>query len=393
MQDKKQQAEELLDRYLSGNCTEQERNLVERLYSKETLSKKFKEEELDLARIGNESWAQIQEHTFKINQKDRTISILWRRIAVAASLFICFGLGIYFYQQSNTPIIDHSATAHVISPGSNRATLTLADGRTIDLSDNQEGIIIDSDNIKYNDGSSLLSHVIGTEAEQTDRLHDNPDADVFIEAQTYTLSTPKGGQYQITLHDGTKVWLNAASTLKYPSHFKGNEREVEVIGEAYFEVSHNPANSFIVKTENQKIEVLGTHFNIMAYPDENTAKTTLFEGSVKVSNATSSQLLTPGQQLQVVNGKMNLMNNNVDLEEALAWKNGYFKFSENLESIMNKVARWYDVEVVYEIKPDPTMTFAGKISRDKDIKEIFEIMESTGNIHFKIEGRRITVMK
>lgn len=376
MQSRKKLAEDLLDRYLSGNCTEQERNLIERAYSKHTLHNKFELGDLDLSRIANESWHYIAEQ----RSKPKTIRIaVWPKIAVAASLVLGIGLATYFYQSNDTATLSpqtEEISVKQIVPGGNKATLTLPDGRIIDLAADKSGIMISANSISYADGS----HVAQEEGKSND------------EPQNMTLSTPRGGQYQVLLSDGTKVWLNAESTLKYPNQFTNDQRTIELTGEAYFEVSQDKKRPFVVRVGNEKIEVLGTHFNAMYYPEESVFKTTLFEGSVKVSNASRARVLTPGQQLQVVDGMMRL-SPNVDLEEAIAWKNGYFKFDENLESILTKLSRWYDFEIVYKSKPDATMTFTGKISRNRDIKEILEILEPSVNVHFKIEGRSVTVMK
>lgn len=206
-----------------------------------------------------------------------------------------------------------------------------------------------------------------------------------------TVSTPTGGQYHLLLADGTNVWLNAASSIRYPTAFTRAERKVEITGEAYFEVAHNVAKPFRVQSSRQVVEVLGTHFNVNSYADENETKTTLLEGSVKVTGSSGFKLIKPGQAA-VLKGN-HLAVAEADVEEAVAWKNGYFKFNDNLEVIMDKVARWYDVSIVYQSKPDPDYTFVGEISRGRNLSEILKIMEYTGKVHFEIEGRRIIVSK
>lgn len=376
MQEKKRLAEDLFDRYLSGNCTEQERNLVERTYIKKSLDKQLSDDGLDMSRIGKESWT----HITKATQKSKPWRIVaWKTIIAAASLLAILGLAIYQYQQPVRPThISDIATAEVIVPGGNKATLTLADGSTIALNSDQSGIILSENSINYNDGSVVP---------QISTLPGQP-------SQLLTLSTPRGGQYQLVLSDGTRVWLNAASSLRYPSQFAADHRTIELVGEAYFEVSPDKARPFMVKTDAGEIEVLGTHFNVSAYPNgESIFRTTLFEGAVTVSNTSQTKTLAPGQQLQIVEGGRMSLSSAVDLEEVIAWKNGYFKFNDNLESIMIKLSRWYDFEIVYETKPDPNLTYSGKISRDKNIDEIFGILESTGNVHLKIKGRSVIVMK
>ncbi|WP_448634930.1 FecR family protein [Pedobacter panaciterrae] len=214
-----------------------------------------------------------------------------------------------------------------------------------------------------------------------------------------TIETPNGGKYQVNLPDGTRVWLNAASLLRYPTKFSGSKRVVELTGEGYFEVAKLPGKiPFIVKSEGQEVEVLGTHFNINSYEDEGPIKTTLLEGSVRVIRSKSSWnapdnnvLLRPGEQSELGEQKINVKE--VNTESILAWKDGDFVFDgDDLKSIMRKVARWYDVEVIYKGEFDD-VKFGGLISRSKNISSVLGIMESTGKIHFVIEGNRITVLR
>jgi transmembrane sensor len=207
------------------------------------------------------------------------------------------------------------------------------------------------------------------------------------------LQTPRGGEYHLILADGTNVWLNAASSIRYPTAFTGNDRRVEVTGEAYFEVAHNAAKPFRVTSKGQTVEVLGTHFNINAYDDEPGIKTTLLEGSVKVSNKDQKAILKPGQQAIVQSINNSIIIKNANTEEVVAWKNGYFLFDgEKIESIMRKVSRWYDVDVQYE-QTMPDVAFGGSISRFENVSQLLEVLQRTGSVHFKIEGRRLTVMK
>ena len=330
--------------------------------------------------------------------------------AAAAMVAIVMAAGIWFYpfRPSETSLIA-GEVPHDLLPGSNRATLTLTDGRTIDLNEAQTGIVV-SDGITYLDGSSVLGKQVN---ERTSEQADPP-----THSQVYTLTTPKGGTYQITLPDGTDVWLNAASTLTYPSHFTGDERVVELEGEAYFDVSERwsvaddrssgTSNDrerslkvpFLVKTNFQTVEVLGTQFNVSAYPDEPETKTTLIKGSVRLSaNRTeASIILTPGEQGSLEAGK--LSKQPVNVSAAMAWKNGDFMFdNEPLESIMKKLARWYDAEVVYEGTPKGLRLY-GIVSRSKNISTVLDVMEMTEKVKFKVESpatghneRRIVVMQ
>ena len=222
------------------------------------------------------------------------------------------------------------------------------------------------------------------------RSNAGPDEDVLA---YNTITTPKGGQYQVTLMDGTRVWLNAASSLHYPTVFKGSERSVQLTGEAYFEVAKNSKMPFRVTSNGQVTEVLGTHFNINSYPDEQGTTTTLLEGSVRILNAKSDAaiLLKPGQQSgSDASGKIKVAN--VNPEQFVAWKDGKFIFTNaNIESIMRQVSRWYNVEIEY--KGDASKEkFGGRTSRFTNVAELLEILELTDHVQFEIEGRRIIVM-
>lgn len=297
----------------------------------------------------------------------------------AAAITIMLSIGGYFYIHQQKPIDNKAQLVYDAAPGGNRAVITLADGRRINLNESKEAVVITANQLTYNDGTKILGESAKTEI-QSEELN--------------TISTPKGGQYQIILSDGTKVWLNAASTLKYPEQFNGGQRLVELSGEAYFEVSHEPTKPFLVKSGEQTIRVLGTQFNVNAYPEEATIKTTLLKGSVMVSeNKTGNgKRLVPGQQ-SILN-KQSIQVMNADVEEATAWKNGYFKFNdEPIESIMRKLSRWYNVEISYRDRISPDQMFSGRVSRFEAVSSVLEALELTGGVHFKIVERRIIVMK
>ena len=311
--------------------------------------------------------------------------------AAAAAIFIFFFSVAYFFvhkkQQEQLIAITNK---NKIVPGRNKATLTLADGSKIDLDDAKAGGIAKQAQLSVTKTAAgqlvyTIANTNSTPSETTDKLSYN------------TIETPVGGQYQVILSDGTKVWLNAASSLKYPTQFAAGERRVELTGEGYFEVTKNKTKPFNVITGKQKIEVLGTHFNVNAYPDENAITTTLLEGSVKIAAylknqpAQQSTILKPGQQS--IFGNTGLAVQNVNVDDVVAWKNGYFSFNEDFDSIMRRLSRWYNIEVVYKIDKDPDLMFGGKISRSKSINSVLNIIETTGNVHFKIEGRRIIVIK
>jgi ferric-dicitrate binding protein FerR (iron transport regulator) len=307
----------------------------------------------------------------------------WWRYAAAAVLILGLGTAIYLLTPSHKqeqrlaagfkPAVD-------IAPGRNRATLTLADGTAISLDDAAIGSVARQGNssiVKLSSGKLVydLKGAAGTKA------------------QLNTMSTPKGGQYQLTLQDGTKVWLNAASSITYPAVFVDRVRRVQVKGEAYFEVAKNKTKPFIVDVDGQSsVEVLGTSFNINAYSDEGGTKTTLLEGSVRVLGPGGNPvILQPGQQAVVEGGTGVSMRAGVDTEEVMAWKDGYFQFNgTSLSSVLRQLARWYDVDIDYGTHL-PARTFVGEIPRDATLSQVLNVLEKTG-VHFRIQGRNIVVL-
>ena len=276
----------------------------------------------------------------------------------------------------NTPVVGTFDRG----PGSNKAILTLGDGRKIILDEAGNGPIADQAGIKItkaSDGSIVYDMPMVSEQ----RLENIP---------YNTIETPKGGKYQIILPDQTKVWLNAASTLKFPAAFTGNERLVELSGEAYFDVSKNTNMPFNVKTRDINVFVTGTQFNIMAYRDETFSATTLVEGSVKVSNAFNKILLNPGEQA-LNNERDRLSKRTIDVEEAIAWKSGLFQFNNaDIHTIMNQLSRWYDVSIEYKNKI-PDKRFGGYISRDSKLSQVLKMLELSG-IKFEIKEKKIIVL-
>lgn len=307
------------------------------------------------------------------------------RWAIAAMILAVLSLGLYFYRSPvGEPKQQISKYAADVKPGGNKAVLKLADGSEISLTDAENGTLSHQSGItitKTADGQVVYS-AAAVKMNSTNQINYN------------VISTPRGGQYQINLPDGTRVWMNAASSLKFPQAFTGlKERSVELTGEAYFEVAKNKQQPFKVHTgltsgeRKQTIEVLGTHFNVNAYADEHTTRTTLLEGSIRLNNETT---LHPGEQAALSGRRISVTR--IDTEEAVAWKNGYFLLNnEDIYSIMRKISRWYNVEVVYSGKITDN-TFIGTVSRSGNISEVLDILELTGTVHFKIEGRRITVM-
>ncbi|SIO38172.1 FecR family protein [Chitinophaga niabensis] len=300
--------------------------------------------------------------------------------AAAAALiaFAVTGL-IYFFQPATRgEQILSEGVPYQVMPGGNKAVLTLADGSQITLDSTGNGAIANQGNVQVIklDSGQLAYNAVREGAEGEMRYN--------------TLATPKGGQFRVILPDGSKVWLNAASSLRFPTAFTGKEREVQLTGEAYFEIARNPGLPFKVNVKGMMVQVLGTNFNIMAYDDEMNIQTTLLEGAVKVNKGTQAVQLKPGQQAQLnATGSMSV-SENVDVEGVVAWKNGYFHFNhESLEGVMRQVGRWYDAEITYE-GTIPGREFGGKIGRGSDIKDVLKILELS-NVHFRIEGKKIIV--
>lgn len=293
--------------------------------------------------------------------------------AAAAAALITVGIFIYYKSGIISPKEPEQGQFIGIVAGGNKAVITLSNGKKLILNENKEGVLLNANKIVYSDGA-----LVNTKSESESK---------FSEDLIHAISTPKGGTYRITLSDGTKIWLNAATTLTCASDFKtAKYRIVNLDGEAYFEVAKDKKRPFIVKSKNQTVKVLGTHFNISCYRDEKNTKTTLVEGSVEVNNT----LLKPNQQSIFDNQQIKVLA--VDANKAIAWKNGKFVFnSESLESIMKKLARWYNFEVVMNGDLSDKV-FTGSISRYDNISNILEKISYTQAVKFKIEGRRIFVM-
>ncbi|MBO9673209.1 MAG: DUF4974 domain-containing protein [Sphingobacteriaceae bacterium] len=308
-------------------------------------------------------------------------------IGIAASILLIAGIAYLMLKNNNTTpdrfVIEKK---YDLPAGTDQATLTLSDGRVIDLNKDAVGKIATEAGIeitKSSDGT-LVYKALNTKGKS---------------AGFNTITTPIGGQYTVILPDGSKVWLNAGSSLKYPTAFGADGRNVTLTGEGYFEVAHVEGSKgrlpFLVsviknRAQAEKVEVLGTHFNINAYADEPFIKTTLLKGSVSVAvNNNKSTLLKPGQLAKLSNE--NIQVEPADTEMAVAWKNGEFVFREDLRSAMRKVARWYDVEIVYQETAPENLMLGGWMSRGTNISEVLNHIQLTGKVHFKLEGRRVIV--
>jgi transmembrane sensor len=302
------------------------------------------------------------------------------RVAAAAVLLLATGTWLWYQSQpgkqtdaGNSPLA--VTPKNTIQPGGNKAVLTLADGSTVVLDDAANG------SIGHQGNAEIVKQAEGKLA------YKNADAIPAITAMN-TLSTPRGGQYQLALPDGSKVWLNAASSIRFPVAFTGNERVVELTGEAYFEVAKNKQMPFKVKVKDMEVQVLGTHFNVMAYEDERSLQTTLLEGSVKVTSPNAGKLLQPGEQAKYANGNMQVVDANV--EDVVAWKNGMFQFNSlDVESVSRQLSRWYDVDI--DIRDRIDEHFTGTISRSSDITKVLKMLQATGALSYKIENKKIII--
>lgn len=372
----------LYEKLLSGNCTDQEKELLANYLDEFEL-----EEHPWSADMGNRE--QVRDEIYNrlragVPVKKPSFKKLLLRIsAVAATLIIILLTGVYKFFFHPFPDISSvkqevpRKLSHEVRPGGNKAVLTLANGAVIVLDSSRSGVLASRNGVEVKQvqkGQVLYNSL-------------QPAAPSSFN----TLVTPVGGQYQIVLEDGTKAWLNAASSLRFPATFRDNERLVEVTGEVYFEVAEDEAKPFKVRFNGSTVMVLGTRFNVMAYPEEEHSKVTLLEGAVQISNQAGRRLLKPGMQALVSDSLSVATTRKANLEEAVAWKNGYFVFdNESIQSIMRKIARWYDVTVAYQGNM-AGKEFSGTISRYENVSEVLSMLELTESIHFTLRGRSITV--
>jgi transmembrane sensor len=441
--DKNQRAKELISKYHQGTASPEERLLVEQWFLIDLEKSEVVPNQVSFEKADQKISANLSAHIAG-EKPDKGSIRLWPRVAVAASrskfgtsliaaaavAAITLGTWLYYAPRHPDAGQDPGSAQYAtdIAPGKNGATITLGNGKVIQLSDSKTGVVIGKD-LKYSDSTLVIqsdsegSRFPDGSGQALGTRNDKGGEDVV----QMTASTAKGQTYQFTLPDGTKVWLNADSKLEFPSSFVNSKtRFVKLLGEGYFEVAKDKAHPFIVATEKQEVEVLGTHFNINSYADERAIKTTLLEGSVRVASLSSrahetssgqagakdldssyprndkgarndeqdseAVILKPNQQ-SVLTGSNRIKVEQVDTEGAVAWKNGLFMFdAEALESIMMKVARWYNVEVSYENEKVGKQVFSGSVSRFAKVSSVLSKLEKTGPVKFKIEGRKITVM-
>lgn len=380
----------LLERYQSNECSPEEQQELDEWFHTWNPGTAGMQQWLREAggaqALSEEMYADFRERVAPPAR--RRSGAVWYKVAAAAAVLIVLLIVFYPKGQREVQLAQHESNkqatqpANDIRPGSNKAVLKLADGSEIVLSDSGNSHIATQSNTAI---ERLQTGGIAYQVAQ-EQADDKPPV-------YNTLTTPRGGKFTLTLSDGTVVTLDAASSITYPVVFTGKERRVEITGQAYFDVVHNAAKPFHVSAKGQLIEDLGTAFNVNAYPDDPFIKVTLVEGLVDVSNEQEKASLVPGQQAMVKDGESKMRVKVVNVEETIAWKNGWFIFHhENLQNIMKQAGRWYDAEIVI----DPALMnkkLGGNISRYKEISELLENLKLTGGLDYRIEGRKVTLTK
>ncbi|MBL1409016.1 FecR family protein [Sphingobacterium faecale] len=373
----------LFQRYLDGTYTVQDLDVLLQYFKLDEPDAAFEqrilaelkrdidlERETAVRRLADDIGARLLE---KIKDPYRIRRGQWiGRVAAAVLLFGLMGIGIFYYNQrdkaENTTTMSSKYGDEVL-PGGMHASVTSDDGSEVVLDENYSGIIVGEDLI-YKDGTS-----VGVRP-----------------TKHATLKTPRGGQYQLTLADGTSVWLNAASSLKYPTSFGNAERVVELDGEAYFEVTHQPDKPFVVVSQGQRVKVLGTTFNISTYKENRSTITTLIHGRVEVENTKSEQkqILKPGQQTLISSEAMKIITID-DVADYAAWKDGYYiRTGVKLEEVLPELERWYDVQ--FELKELPPLRAYVALSRNAKLSEVLDALTLNYGVKFKVDGRRVVIM-
>ncbi len=378
---------ELADKWLKGIITEKEKQYFEQWYeqeageslkwSRDANEKKLKNRLLKAihAKIQSESRQENVKFVKTFRQKQ------YKWMTAAAAVIILFTLGFLLFQQPLSDLMNRESHVLIdIPPGSEVATLTLADGSVIKLDSVANGKVATQ-------GKAIINREGGQVAYIPQKL--NEDDPILYN----TMKTARGNQYRLVLSDSTVVWLNSASSLRFPAIFSGKQRTVELTGEAYFEVAENKKMPFMVNVNNKaKVKVLGTHFNINAYDDETIIRTTLLEGRVSISSSLSplvSQSLSPGQEATLdANNKLSIQK--ADVKKTMAWQAGFFEFNNTeLPSIMRQISRWYDVDIRFEGEPTK-QKFGGRFSKKLNLGKILFMLEAN-DIHFRLEGKTLIV--
>lgn len=378
-----EQIKELLGKYMAGTCTETEKELIEDWYErlKETGQLQWSENEKRWIRQIMKSHI-MNEISGKTKREGATVLQLSRKFWWAAA-YVLLLIGVYslfeFFRIEKTPVkIAKAITNDVKAPQTNRAMITLANGQKVFLDSVGSGSLAVQGNIK------LVKLSTG------EIVYQDASGEITNELKYNVLTNPRGSRVvNMVLSDGSRVWLNAGSSITYPVAFVGKDRKVEITGEAYFEVAHDVSKPFIVNYGDMEVKVLGTHFNVNTFRDDGSGiKVTLLEGSVKVEDGKASSLLKPGEQAKVSGGIK--VEKEVNLDEVMAWKNGYFQFDHaSLQAVLSQISRWYDVDVVYQGRNEPR-EFVGAIQRDLDLSEVLKILEKN-KVRFKIVGKELVV--
>lgn len=382
----------LIGKLLNGDISPDEhlwlKNWIDESEANQTLFNKLTdpdhlEKQLDYWNTidNNSAWEKLQGKlvTTETSHRFKYSSLL--KYAAAIVLLLTVSFLIYRGNDKSPKKLVNKIAQESINPGSNHAVLILNDGQKVALKKHAKISLNEKDGTVVSNQNDVLTYkqsAGGADAEQ--KLTYN------------TIMVPRGGEYQLILADGSKVWMNSESTLKYPTAFSGKDRKVYLTGEAYFEVAKNAAMPFIVKTNKAEVQVLGTHFNVMAYDDEANCKTTLLEGAVKVQSASAVNVIRPGQQAVINNQGQQKITSDINIDEEIAWKNGFFIFKDaGIKGIMQQAARWYDLDVVYA-GDIPEIQFSGKMSRKVDFYGFVNILKYAG-LHFNIKGKTVTITK
>ena len=380
---------ELMEQFISGEITPEGKTMLLEMLDNPQYSEELNSilrdnfDSVEIPSVSSEVTEKfIEELKGKMNasskiEKTAVIKLFnWKKIAVAASILIAVGIGTFvvFQKGDEAPVVAVSKQVNDKAPGKTGAILTLADGSKIVLDSLGNGLVANQNNTTVSKKNGALVYKSGNNSELVYN----------------TMTTPRARQYNLELSDGTKVWLNASSSLTFPTSFASNERKVILTGEAYFEVAKDKKRPFRVSVNEMQVNVLGTHFNINAYDDEATINTTLLEGSVLLSEKSQKVLLKPGQQAQKQKKGTIVVNNKVNIDEVMGWKNGVFYFENaNLQTVLREISRWYDVDVVFE-KGIPVRTFEGEIQRNLKLSQVLKILEKN-KVHFKIDGNVLRV--
>lgn len=379
---------DLLDQYVNKTISEEDFSELFNYISKDDYKqllddymKKSDKVSLPDADVHHVDWNHMYQNIVA-NKKERSktaiIISLAKKLTIAASLAIVgyLGYNIYNKQMAPQPAVQIAKTD--LLPGGDKAILKLADGSEIVLNDAQNGTLTQqgASNINKSD-EGFIEYAVNDEEEQ--------------KVYTNTLSTPRGGQYRLMLPDKSLVWLNAESSITFPTAFVGNQRKVTVTGEVYFEVSKDKTKPFIVESGQANVEVLGTHFNVNLYPNEESAAVTLLEGSIKLNHNNASKILVPGQQAVFDANSSRILLKNVDVDNVVDWKNGLFIFEDaSIKDVMRQVERWYDVDVKY-VGKTPSIKFNGVVSRNNNVSKLLKLLQAAGNVAFNINNKTIEV--